>query len=448
MEKKDGHTTPACSPESGRAAGRWAALKEELKAYAKTIGIDKIGFASAEPFTELKERLVRHRELGYESGFEEPDLERRTNPQLLMPGARSIIAIALAYPTRMDHPPASRKGAYRGFFARAAWGEDYHRVLRRKLEELAAYLRHRVEGVQTEIMVDTGALSDRAVAERAGIGWSGKNTAIITPEFGSWVYLGEMLTNLPFPPDIPITQSCGECTRCIDACHTGALVAPGQLDAKRCVSYLTQTKDFLAEEYREIIGNRLYGCDTCQLVCPYNKGLNFTHQEAFAPDPEVVKPLLQPILKMSNRMFRERFGMSAASWRGKKPLERNAILALAHYRDASAIPLLLEKLEDPRPVIRGTAAWAVGKIAAGQEEAVRRRVQQALEQAYRQETVPEVSQEIEKGLRFLKEKDPASMADAGTGSEKPDGAIGQCDGVAGETGVGQDPAALSANLPL
>jgi epoxyqueuosine reductase len=225
-------------------------------------------------------------------------------------------------------------------------------------------------------------------------------------------------------------------------------VAPGQLDAKRCVSYLTQTKDFLAEEYREIIGNRLYGCDTCQLVCPYNKGLNFTHQEAFAPDPEVVKPLLQPILKMSNRMFRERFGMSAASWRGKKPLERNAILALAHYRDASAIPLLLEKLEDPRPVIRGTAAWAVGKIAAGQEEAVRRRVQQALEQAYRQETVPEVSQEIEKGLRFLKEKDPASMADAGTGSEKPDGAIGQCDGVAGETGVGQDPAALSANLPL
>ncbi len=402
---RENHGTSVDARWEHRGVGdeQWKRLKEDLKVYAQTIGIDKIGFASAEPFTELKERLVRHRELGYESGFEEPDLEKRTHPQLLMPEARSIIAIALAYPTRMEQAPRSRKGAYRGFLARAAWGEDYHHVLRRKLAKLAAYLRQRVEGVQVEIMVDTGALSDRAVAERAGIGWSGKNTAIITPEFGSWVYLGEMLTNLPFPPDIPLTQSCGECTRCIDACHTGALVGPGQLDAQRCVSYLTQTKDFLADEYREIIGNRLYGCDTCQLVCPYNKGINFTHQDAFTPDPEVAKPLLQPILKMSNRQFRERFGVSAASWRGKKPLERNAILALAHYRDASAIPLLLEKLDDPRPVIRGTAAWALGKIAAGQPEEVRQQAQEALAQAYHQETESEVRQEIEKGLRFLKD---------------------------------------------
>jgi epoxyqueuosine reductase len=214
-----------------------------------------------------------------------------------------------------------------------------------------------------------------------------------------------MLTNLPFPPDVPLTEACGECTRCIDACHTGALVAPGQLDAQRCVSYLTQTKDFLADESRGIIGNRLYGCDTCQLVCPYNKGIHATHQEAFAPDPEVVKPLLQPLLTMSNREFRQRFGASAASWRGKKPLQRNAILALAHYRDATAVPLLRELLADPRPVIRGTAAWALGKIGAQEPLPVRQDIRQALEQMLDAETDPDVRREVEKGLRYLIEEE-------------------------------------------
>src|SRR5690606_28587136 len=191
-------------------------------------------------------------------------------------------------------------------------------------------------------MVDTGELSDRAVAERAGIGWSGKNCAIITPEFGSYVYLGEMITSLPFPPVEPIEDQCGSCTKCLEACPTGALVQGGQINAKICISYLTQTKGFIPEPFREKIGNRLYGCDSCQTACPINKGKNFYHHEEMYPEPEVVKPLLKPLLRLSNREFKEKFGHLAGAWRGKKPIQRNAIIALAHFKDESAIDCLGE----------------------------------------------------------------------------------------------------------
>ncbi|MCS1351713.1 tRNA epoxyqueuosine(34) reductase QueG [Mechercharimyces sp. CAU 1602] len=375
-----------------------AEIKAALQAYAGEIGIDQIGFASADPFVELKERLVRHRELGYESGFEEPDLKKRTEPTETIPAAKSIIAIALAYPSKMPHPPRSKEGEYRGIFARASWGTDYHHVLRAKLEKLQQKLLELVPVATSEIMVDTGVLSDRAVAERAGIGWSGKNTSILSPHLGSWIYLGEMVTDIYLPPDQPVTQSCGECTACMDACPTGALVQPGQLNAQACIAYLTQTKGFLAEQYREKLGNRLYGCDTCQVVCPINRKVNFTHQEAFTPDVEEVKPLLKPLLTMSNRQFKNRFGHMAGSWRGKKPLQRNTIIALAHFKDHSSIPLLQQLLqEDPRPVIRGTSAWALGKI--GGESAM-----EALQLAQVSEEDEEVCAEIAQALIRLEKE--------------------------------------------
>lgn len=361
------------------------------------IGIDKIGFASADPFVDLKERLLEHREKGYESGFEEPDLDKRTEPGRIMKGARTLISIALAYPSKLENPPKSEPGAYRGILCRAAWGTDYHHVLREKLDKLAQYITQLEPGVQIESMVDTGALSDRAVAERAGLGWVGKNCSLITPEFGSWVYLGELVTNLPLPADQPIEEGCGDCNICVDACPTGALVQGGQLDSQRCIAFLTQIKDFVPDEFRGKIGNRLYGCDTCQTVCPKNRGINFTHHTEFQPDPEIAKPLLLPLLEMSNREFKEKFGLSSSSWRGKKPIQRNAILALAHFKDRSAVPHLVRLLEnDPRPVIRGTAAWALGKI--GGEEA---RV--ALERAREMEKAPEVQAEIETGMGFIKQ---------------------------------------------
>lgn len=367
-------------------------LKHDIIEYAKEIGIDKIGFTTANPFTTLKERLIKQQQLNYQSGFEEPDIDKRTNPALLLEGAASIISIAVAYPTRMKENPKGKKGARRGLFARASWGEDYHTVLRNRLQKLEEFIKSKIPEARTKSMVDTGELSDRAVAERAGIGWSGKNCAIITPEYGSFVYLGEMITNIPFEPDQPIEDLCGDCNKCLEACPTGALVQGGQINAKICISYLTQTKDFLPEQYRSVIGNRLYGCDTCQIVCPYNRGVDFHLHEELEPEPEIAKPLLTPLLSISNREFKEKFGRTSGAWRGKKPIQRNAIIALGHFKEESAIDDLQKVLkDDPRPVIRGTAAWALGRI--GTEKA-----KEVLLNALEKEKDEEVLNEIELAL--------------------------------------------------
>jgi epoxyqueuosine reductase len=349
---------------------KWAQLKAEIQEAATSLGIDDIGFTTAEPFLYLKNILQDHRDNGYESGFEEPDLDKRTVPALSSGDKPlSIISIAVAYPSKMENPPKSEPGARRGILARASWGRDYHHVLREALSKLEEFIHERVPEAVLESMVDTGVLVDRAVAERAGIGFSGKNCSIISPKWGSWIYLGEMVTNIPFAPDEPVEEGCGECTKCIDACPTGALVGPGQLNAQACISFLTQTKGFLSEEYMTKIGNRLYGCDTCQIVCPKNRGKNWNHRPQMQPDPEIVKPLLLPILDLSNREFKEKFGNSSAAWRGKKPMQRNAIIALGNFKEAGAVPKLSEiVLKEPRPEMRGTAAWALGRI--GGDEAL------------------------------------------------------------------------------
>lgn len=370
-------------------------LKEKLIAYSGEIGIDQIGFASADPFLTLKERLRRQQELGYQSGFEESDVDKRTEPERLLPGAKSIIAIALAYPSKMKNPPKRKGDERRGQFCRASWGKDYHHVLRDRLKKMEDFIREFVADAELRSMVDTGELSDRAVAERAGIGWSGKNCAIITPQFGSYVYLGEMITNIPLPPDDPIEDLCGSCNQCVEACPTGALVEGGQLNAQKCLAFLTQTKGFLPDDMRGKIGNTLYGWDTCQVVCPYNKGIDVHHHPEMEPDPEVVRPQLKPLLKMSNREFREKFGEAAGSWRGKKPIQRNAIIALANYGERTATGDLIDLMEsDPRPVIRGTAAWALGKV--GGENAA-----EALKDAQNSERDDQVLAEIDKGLKMI-----------------------------------------------
>lgn len=369
-------------------------FQQDLIEYAVSIGIDKIGFTSASPFHELKNRLVRQQELGYSSGFEEPDLEKRTHPALLLAEAESIIAIAIAYPSKMQDAPSSKKGERRGIFARASWGIDYHTVLREKLALLELFILTHMPDARLRSMVDTGELSDRAVAERAGIGWSAKNCAVITPEFGSYVYLGEMITSIPFAPSEQMEEQCGDCRLCIDVCPTGALIEGGQLNAKRCIAFITQTKTMISDEFRTKIGNRIYGCDTCQTICPKNKRKANLHQEAFKPDPELVKPLLLPLLKLTNRTFKETYGHMSGAWRGKNPIQRNAIIALAHFKEASAIPALIELMEnDARHVIRGTAAWAIGKINT--EEGLI-----ALRKAEQQEEIEEVLEEIRKGLQF------------------------------------------------
>ena len=373
-------------------------LQEKVIAKSKEIGIDKIGFTSADPFIELKEQLRNQQKKSYASGFEKGTVEQRTEPKELMKEAKSIISIALAYPSKIIDPPKSTKEDRRGIFCRASWGTDYHIVLKEKLTELMTFILEEVPDVKYQIMVDTGELVDGAVAERAGIGFTGKNTLLITEEFGSYVYLGEILISLPFEPDSPLELDCGDCRKCIDVCPTNAIVSGGQLNANQCLAFQTQTKHFLKDEFKAVLGTRVYGCDTCQAVCPYNKGIDFHNHEAFEADPEIAKPKLKPMLNMSNREFRAEFGEIAGFWRGKNPLQRNAMIGLAHYKDETAIDVLIEVLEkDARPAIRGTAGWSLGKIGT-------KKAYQAIEKALAIEKDEAAANEMKKGLAFKKSR--------------------------------------------
>ncbi|RIL49759.1 MULTISPECIES: tRNA epoxyqueuosine(34) reductase QueG [unclassified Mammaliicoccus] len=367
-------------------------LKQEVIDYAHSIGIDSIGFTTADPFDELKQKLEDYHSKGYASGFEESDIELRTVPKLTLPSARSIIAIAVGYPNKLKDAPKSVRGDRRGLFARASWGQDYHTIMRNRLDKLSLFLQEKVPDVEVKSMVDTGVLSDRAVAERAGLGFAGKNGFIINEDLGTWSYLGEMLVSIPFKPDDPVIDSCGDCNICVDRCPTGALVGDGQLNSQKCISFLTQTKGYLKDEYRYKIGNRLYGCDTCQQVCPRNRGIN-TEQDDIVLEPEVLKPRLVPLLKMSNKEFKNTYGHLAGAWRGKKPIQRNAIVALAHFNEESAIPDLKDvALTDPRPMVRGTAFWAIGQIQG--EEA------RSFIMSHYEREIEEVQEEMIKGLEI------------------------------------------------
>ncbi|HLR59201.1 MAG TPA: tRNA epoxyqueuosine(34) reductase QueG [Pseudogracilibacillus sp.] len=372
-------------------------LKQEVIEESKRLGIDKIGFTSADPFVELKEHLRNQEKLNYASGFEKGTHTERTEPKKLLKEAKSIISIALAYPSRIEDPPKSTKEDRRGIFCRASWGEDYHHVLKRKLEALMTFIKAKEPDVRYEIMVDTGELVDGAVAERAGVGFTGKNTLLITEEFGSFVYLGEILISIPFKPDEPLALDCGSCRKCIDVCPTGAIVEGGKLNAQQCLAFQTQTKHFLKDEFKNVLGTRVYGCDTCQAVCPYNKGVDFHNHPEFEPEPEVAKPKLKPMLNASNREFRSQFGHVAGFWRGKNPLQRNAIIGLAHFKDKTAITDLIEVLErDVRPAIRGTAAWALGKIGTEKSYV-------AIEKALEKEQDEDARAEMLTGLSFKNE---------------------------------------------
>ena len=246
----------------------WTVRKAQVRHAAQEFGIDKIGFAVADPFFALKEQLIQRQQHGYASTFEETDIDKRTDPQVTFghpTPPRSIVSIAIAYPSKLPYRLRSVAGARRGDIARSAWGEDYHRVLRRVLDQLATYMRTLFPTCHIVSMVDTGPLVDRAVAQRAGVGWIGHNCSVITPEFGSWVYLGELVTDIPFPPDEPLMNQCGDCTLCIDACPTGALVSPGVLNAPACISYVTQTKTVVDDAMKQ------YGVALSVSAAPFNK---------------------------------------------------------------------------------------------------------------------------------------------------------------------------------
>ena len=335
-------------------------IKEEIIKLSKEIGISKIGFTTADDFDYLEKSLRLAVEEGRNSGFEHKNIEERIKPKLSLASAKTIISIAVAYPHKLKQQP--QKTAYkRGKFTPNSWGLDYHYVLQDKLNRLAKGIEELTADFEYKGMVDTGALVDTAVARRAGIGFIGKNGLVISKEFGSYMFLGELITNLDIEPDQPVDYGCGDCNRCVTACPTSCLIGDGTMNAKRCLSFQTQDKGVMDLEFRKKIKTVIYGCDICQICCPYNKGLD--NPLATEIDPELAHPELLPFLELSNGQFKEKFGHIAGSWRGKNILQRNAIIALANANDRSAIPKLLEIIDKGQnPIHIATAIWALGQL--------------------------------------------------------------------------------------
>ncbi|HEX3015201.1 MAG TPA: tRNA epoxyqueuosine(34) reductase QueG [Desulfobacteria bacterium] len=340
--------------------------KEEIIKEGLKLGLDLVGFSQARILEEVRERLETRAKEGRQTTLECSDPELRVNPERVLPNAKTVITAGIAYYSSEPLPNSQETAqtenlALRGRISRSAWGIDYHRVLGEKLERLAEYIR-RVLGGSSVVHVDTGPPVDRALAVEAGLGWSGKNCAFITREFGSWVFLGQIYTDLALAADPPVHRTCGECNLCLEACPTGALREAYIIDPFRCLSYLTQMKGFVPRPYRKLMGTRIYGCDTCQQVCPANRQARSGKSPEFRARWEVAYPSLPELLRLSNREFKEIFAQSAAAWRGRTVLQRNALIALGNLRQREAIQPLLQCLEDQRPVIRGHAAWALAEI--------------------------------------------------------------------------------------
>ncbi|PWI58095.1 tRNA epoxyqueuosine(34) reductase QueG [Sulfoacidibacillus thermotolerans] len=361
-----------------------------LRQIAYTSGVDVVGVTTADEFPDLAEKLYRYYREGRATGFEHPYSRLRIDPTALLPEAKSIVAIAVPYLTKATRALRRPKGL-RGRVSFYAWGRDYHRVLTEQLQVIADALSRQVgREIAYQIAVDTSPLVDRAVAERAGIGWIGKNGMLITKEYGSFVFLGCLLTDILIEPNVSVDEldSCGDCNLCILACPTGALVEPYILDGQRCLSYLTQSKGIIPVQYRKSMGGQLWGCDICQNVCPKNKVSLLGQLEAFTPQADLSYPVLLHILKLSRRAFLREFGHTAAAWRGYYVWRRNAILALGNLRAKEAVPDLLPFLSDVRPEIRAVTAWALQQIDAGG-------TQPFVALAYAQEQDPLVKQDME-----------------------------------------------------
>jgi epoxyqueuosine reductase len=297
-------------------------LVREVKDFARSIGIHQVGIASIDPqlLEVAAERLQDWLESGYHAEMEWMNNPRRQNLDLIMPDARSVISIAINY----YHPTPRPTDAQYGKISRYAWGRDYHKVLTTKLKLLTAWLRHRCEDGNFRYYVDTGPISDKFWAQTAGIGWVGKNGNVISREYGSWLFLGEIITNIELTPDLPHLDRCGTCTRCISACPTDAIVAPYVVDANRCIAY--HTIENRAETLPADIAGHLHGwvagCDICQDVCPWNQRFATpTDIEDFQPQGDRIAPLLTELAKMTEAEWDDRFRGSAlrrikpAMWR-------------------------------------------------------------------------------------------------------------------------------------
>jgi epoxyqueuosine reductase len=363
---------------------------EDLKRMGEEVGFDAIGATTADPFPELRPRLESYAKRGL-TGFEHEDIEDRINPQRWMPGAKSLISVAMAYLTAegkqlaRQHPKRTDYGVVTVY----SYGQDYHHVMKERLAKLADKLSEHVgRPVAAKIAVDTSPLVDRRVAERANIGWIGKNCMFYAEPYGSFVFLGTLAVDVEVEPaTTEQSQKCGACDLCLTACPTQALIRPGVIDAKRCLSYVTQMKGIIPPEFRRPMGRRIWGCDVCQWTCPANRAVQPAPHEEYRPHGELEFPDLVEILTMSNRQFQRKYGHTAAAWRGLRTWQRNALIALGNCRSQAAVPVIIPFLSSERPELRASAAWALREIGGHDAKA-------AVAAAYAQETDEQVREEM------------------------------------------------------
>jgi epoxyqueuosine reductase len=302
-------------------------IKQRAKKFAEQIGLPIFGVASPEPLSNLCSLLEKRKLQGLESPFETKwDSEARCRPDLLLSSVRSIICVGMPYYASAAEEYSSWLGISR--FAR---GKDYHLVLKKKLEDLALFLRSSTgSGFEYRTAVDAVPLVERALAHRAGLGWYGKNNLLINAQYGSWFVLGELLTNLQLEPDVPVDADCGDCELCLKACPTGALSGPYQLNSRRCVSCITQVKSDVPTDLREKLGRSVFGCDVCQEVCPRNRVFLPPVTNDKDTDNNFPGEFVPELFKLSEAEFRQKYGDTAFAWLGKDLLQRNAALALGH----------------------------------------------------------------------------------------------------------------------
>jgi epoxyqueuosine reductase len=289
--------------------------------------------------------------------------ERRSDLRAAFPWARSVVSVGLQYDT--DAPYSTASPPDRGWIARYAWGDDYHDVMKAMLERLAESLAESLGPLQSRVYADTGPIVERAYAAAAGLGAWGKNTCLLHPEHGSWFFLGEVVTDLEMEADQPRPDMCGSCTACLDACPTGALVAPYVLDATRCISYLTiEVKGAIPEDRRAGVGRHVFGCDICQDVCPWNRRRRHAGGPAFAAREGLTAPDLETLagVALDEEAFRALFRGSPVKRAKRRGMLRNVALALGNSGDAAHRPALERLAADDDPIVREHAAWALARL--------------------------------------------------------------------------------------
>jgi epoxyqueuosine reductase len=369
-----------------------ASLSLRIKEEAQRLGFQLVGIspvkrpAHEESFAEWLRKGFAG-ELAYMYRTE----ELRRDPHRVVPWAVSLVSVGMNYFTPL--PRSAMSDAPRGWISRYAWGNDYHEVIRSRLELLLEAVREiGPRPLEGKAFVDSGPVLERDHAGVAGLGWIGKNTHLISPQKGSWFFLGELFLSIPLVYDQPIRDRCGNCDLCLKACPTAAFVGPYILDARRCISYLTiELKGWIPRYLRPLVGNHVFGCDICQEVCPYNIRAQSTSEAAYRPREGLYAPDLIPLLSLSQEEFRNRFHGSPIVRAKRRGFLRNVAVALGNIRSIEAVPALIGALHDEESLVRGHAAWALGQLGS-------KRATAALKSRLRHEADAEVRSEIEAAI--------------------------------------------------